>query len=51
MYHFDHCQCLYVSLSSWLAEELNFNKEFLEFETVFMFLVDSKHKGCHRMNS
>ena len=41
IYHFDHCQCLYISLSVWSAKELNFNKEFQEFETEFMFLVDS----------
>ena len=45
IYHFDCCQCLYISLSGWLAEELNFNKEYDKFVTAFMFLVDSQCQG------
>ena len=37
----------YISLSGWSAQELNFNKEFQEFETAFMFLVDSQCQGFH----
>ena len=51
IYHFDSCQCLYVSLSGWSTKELNFNKEFQEFVTVFMFLVDSQWQGLCRISS
>ena len=47
LYHFDCCQCLDVSLSSWSAKELNFNKEFQEFETAIMFSVDTQRQGFH----
>ena len=35
----DNCQCLYICHPGWLAQELNFNEEFQEFVTAFMFLV------------
>ena len=42
VYHFDRVVNVYMShLSGWSTQELNFNKEFQEFETAFMFLVDS----------
>ena len=46
LYHFDHCQCLYISLSGWSAQELNFNKEY---ESAFMFSGDSQQQGFHRI--
>ena len=33
--------------SGWLAQELNFNKEFQEFETAFTFSGDSQCQGFH----
>ena len=40
-------KCLYVSLSGWSAKEVNFNKEFHEFETAFMFSGDTQRQGFH----
>ena len=48
--HFDSCQCLYISLSSWSAKEHNFNKKLQEFLTAFMLLVDCQHQGFHRIH-
>ena len=53
LYQFDRVFNVYtslslsLSLSGWSAKELNFNKEFQEFETAFMFLVDSQCQGFH----
>ena len=51
IYHFDSCQYLYISLCGWLAQEINFNKELQEFETVIMFLIDSQRQGLCRISS